>query len=335
VARAPVKNRLPGEFDLIARYFKPLAANMPGALGLDDDVCTWAPAPGEELVLTTDALVAGIHFLPDDPPDLVARKMLRVNLSDLAAKGAKPVGYLMTTAFAPDIDEAWLAAFCQGLAADQAEFGIGLMGGDTVATPGPTSLSLTAIGTVPAGKAPRRKDARPGDVVLVSGSIGDGALGLKVLRNAFLGLAESERRFLSDRYRLPQPRVDLGRALMLSGRVHAMMDVSDGLVADLAHVAEASHVAATLRANAVPVSEAAAAILAEDMTLLPLILTGGDDYELLLTASPDAVPDLLGIGAELGVPLTVVGEIAAGAGVTVIDRDGAKLELAAEGYRHF
>jgi thiamine-monophosphate kinase len=334
VARPP-NSQLPGEFDLIARYFKPLAARMPGAVGLNDDVCTWAPAAGEELVLTADALVAGIHFLADDPADLVARKMLRVNLSDLAAKGAKPTGYLMTTALSPDVDEAWVASFCEGLAADQAEFGISLMGGDTVATPGPLTLSLTAIGTVPKGKAPRRNGAKPGDIVLVSGSIGDGALGLKVLRNEFLGLDETSRRFLSNRYHLPQPRVDLGRALMLCGRVHAMMDVSDGLVADLAHIAEASHVAATLRANAVPVSEAAAAILADEMAWLPLVLTGGDDYELLLTAAPDSVPDLLGIAAELDVPLTVVGEISAGEGVTVVDRDGAPLELAAKGYRHF
>lgn len=324
-----------GEFDLIARYFKPLAARMAGAAGLEDDVCTWAPEPGEELVLTADALVAGIHFLPDDPADLVARKMLRVNLSDLAAKGAKPVGYLMTTAFPKDIDEAWVARFCEGLAADQDEFGISLMGGDTVGTPGPLSLSLTAIGTVPTGRAPRRSGAKPGDIVLVTGSIGDGALGLKVLRHDFLGLEESHRRFLGNRYHLPQPRIDLGRALMESGKVHAMMDVSDGLVADLAHIAEASKVAATLRAITVPVSEAAAAILADDMGWLSLILTGGDDYELLLTAAAADVPDLLGLAAELDIPLTVIGEIAAGEGVAVVDRDGAALELASKGYRHF
>ena len=324
-----------GEFDLIARYFKPLAERMAGAAGLEDDACTWAPAPGEELVLTADALIAGIHFLPDDPADLVARKMLRVNLSDLAAKGATPVGYLMTTAFSAEVDEAWVALFAQGLAADQDEFGIGLMGGDTVATPGPLSLSLTAIGTVPTGRVPRRSGAKAGDVILVSGSIGDGALGLKVLRHDFLGLEESHRRFLANRYHLPRPRIDLGRALMQSGLAHAMMDVSDGLVADLTHIAEASKVAATLRANAVPVSEAAAAILADDMRWLPLILTGGDDYELLLTAAASDVPALLGIAAELDVPLTAIGEIAAGAGVAVVDRDGAALELASKGYRHF
>lgn len=323
------------EFDLIARYFKPLATQMVGAAGLEDDACIWQPNPGEELVLTADALIAGIHFLADDPADLVARKMLRVNLSDLAAKGARPIGYLMTTALPSEVDEAWVARFCQGLAADQDEFGISLMGGDTVTTPGPLNLSLTAIGTVPIGCAPRRRDAKPGDIILVSGSIGDGALGLKVLRHDFLGIEESHRQFLVNRYHLPQPRVDLGRALVASGKVHAMMDVSDGLVADLAHIAEASKVAATLHASAVPVSEAAAAILADDMGWLPLILTGGDDYELLLTAAAPDVADLMRIALELDLRLTAIGKIAAGAGVIVVDRDGAALELPSKGYRHF
>lgn len=334
MARAP-NNRLPGEFDLIAHYFAPLAAGMPGALGLTDDACTLIPPPGQELVLTVDALVAGIHFLPDDPADLVARKMLRVNLSDLAAKGAAPIGYLMATAFSPDVDEAWVAAFTRGLAADQAEFGLGLMGGDTVATPGPLTLSLTAIGSVPTGRALRRNGAKPGDVVLVSGTIGDGALGLKVLRHEFLDLPADDRRYLSGRYHLPQPRVTLGQALLGTGHVHAMMDVSDGLVADLGHIAEASGIAAILRATDVPLSDPAAAILADQPDLLPLLLTGGDDYELLLTASPDAVADLMGLAAELDVPLTVVGGIVGGEGVSVIDRDGAALEIGSSGFRHF
>lgn len=327
--------RLPGEFELIARYFAPLAAGMPGAVGLQDDVCTFQAPPGHELVVTVDALVAGIHFLPDDPADLVARKMMRVNLSDLAAKGASPIGYLMVTAFSPDIDEHWVAEFTRGLALDQAEFGLGLMGGDTVATPGPLTLSLTAIGSLPIGRAVRRNGARPGDAVLVSGSIGDGALGLKVLRHGFLDLPEADRRYLSDRYHLPQPRVALGRALMESGLIHAMMDVSDGLVADLAHITEASGVGAVLRAADVPVSEPAVAVLANEPDLMPLLLTGGDDYELLLTASPASVPDLITLAATVGVPLTVIGEIIAGSGVSVCDRDGAQIALGSQGFKHF
>jgi thiamine-monophosphate kinase len=332
--RGAVAN-LPGEFDIIARYFAPLAAGMPGALGLQDDACTLLPPAGHELVLTADALVAGIHFLPDDPADLVARKMLRVNLSDLAAKGATPIGYLMTTAFSPDIDENWVAAFARGLAADQAEFGLGLMGGDTVRTPGPLSLTLTAIGSVPAGRALRRNAARPGDIVLVSGTIGDGVLGLKVLRHGFPGLPESDRVYLSGRYHLPQPRISLGRALLESGQVHAMMDVSDGLVADLAHIAGASGVGAVLRAAEVPLSEPAAAILADATDLLSLLLTGGDDYELLLTTSPESVAALLNLAAALHVPLTAIGEITSGSGVSVIDRDGEQIQLGNQGYKHF
>lgn len=326
---------LPGEFDLIARYFRPLAAGMPGALGLEDDACTYLPEPGQELVLTADALVSGVHFLPEDPPGLVARKMLRVNLSDLAAKGATPVGYLMTTAFPRETDEAWVAAFAAGLALDQAEFGISLMGGDTVATPGPLSLSVTAIGQVPAGRAIRRNGARPGDVVLVSGTIGDGALGLRVLRGDLIGLAGAARDILAGRYRLPQPRVELGKALLASGLVHAMMDVSDGLVADLRHIADASRVGAVLDAARVPLSEAAAAVLADDTELLPLLLTGGDDYELLLTAAPDSVGPLLEVAGRAGTPLTPVGRIVAGTGLGVMDRDQQPVILGGEGFRHF
>lgn len=326
---------LPGEFDLIGRYFAPLSAGMKGALGLTDDVATLALPPGQELVLTVDAMVADIHFLADDPADLVARKLLRVNLSDLAAKGATPLGYLMTTAFTPETDEAWVAAFAAGLAADQQEFGVGLLGGDTIATPGPLSLTLTALGSVPTGGVLRRNGARPGDRVLVSGTIGDGALGLKALRHAFPALPFALRDFLGNRYHLPQPRVRLGRALMASGLVHAMMDVSDGLVADLGHIAKASGVAATLRATDVPLSDAAAEILADATDLLPLILTGGDDYELLLTAAAADIPALLGLAAEIGTPLTEIGEVTAGTGVLVVDRDGAAMQLAKGGFRHF
>lgn len=326
---------LPGEFDLIGRYFAPLSAAMPGALRLTDDAATLTPPPGQDLVLTVDAMVAGIHFLPDDPADLVARKLVRVNLSDLAAKGAKPVGYLMTTAFTSETDEAWVAGFVAGLAADQQEFGIGLLGGDTISTSGPLSLTLTAIGLVPTGRALRRNGAQPGDRVLVSGTIGDGALGLKVLRHAFPDIPVADRDFLTGRYHLPQPRVALGQALLVSGLVHAMMDVSDGLVADLGHIAKASGVAATLRAADVPLSNPAAEILAEATDLLPLILSGGDDYELLLTAASDDVPALLSMAAEIGTPLAEVGEIGAGSGVGVVDRDGAAMPLAQGGFRHF
>jgi len=318
---------LPGEFELIRRYFAPLAAGFPGALDLQDDAATYQPPAGHELVLTADALVEGRHYLAADPAELIARKMLRVNLSDLAAKGAKPVGYLMTTALGPDIDEAWIARFTEGLAADQREFGITLMGGDTVATPGPTTLSVTALGIVPQGKALRRKGAKIGDKLFVSGTIGDGALGLKVLRGTLFDLDPAQREMLADRYHVPRPRINLGAALV--GSAHAAMDISDGLVADAGHIAEASQCGVTIRADRVPLSSAAQEALAGDLDLLPAILTGGDDYELLFTASA------LQPAWSKAAPVTEIGEIVAGEGVRVLDRDGDEIVLSERGFQHF
>ena len=331
----PAGPRLPGEFDLIQRYFAPLAAKMPGAQGLTDDACTYLPPAGHELVLTADALISGIHFLETDPPDMIARKMLRVNLSDLAAKGAMPVGYLMTTGFSDDIDEAWVSKFVAGLAIDQETFGISLMGGDTVAQPGPLTLSLTAIGIVAAGCAMRRRGALPGDRIFVSGTIGDGYLGLKVLRGGLLELDSAQSQFLGRRYQLPEPRVTLGQALARSRLIHASMDVSDGLVADLGHICSASGCGAVIRTDCVPLSDAATAALAEDLELMRGILTGGDDYELLFTAPADVAKVIAEIGADIGTDVTDIGEIAAAPGLRVLDRDGQEIAFARGGYRHF
>lgn len=331
----PAGPRLPGEFDLIERYFAPLAAKMEGAQGLTDDACTYLPPAGHELVLTADALIADVHFLSTDPADLIARKMLRVNLSDLAAKGAKPIGYLMTTGFSADIDEAWVAKFAAGLATDQEIYGIALMGGDTVAQPGPLSLSLTAMGVIPVGQAMRRRGAVVGDRIFASGTIGDGHLGLKVLRGTLMGLEPDQAQFLRQRYQLPEPRVALGQALAASRLVHAAMDISDGLVADLGHICSASHCGAVIRTDQVPLSSAAAAALAEDLDLLPGILSGGDDYELLFTAPAGAAKAIRDIGLANGTPITEIGEIVAGSSVRVLDRDGDEIAFARGGFRHF
>jgi thiamine-monophosphate kinase len=320
--RAP----LPGEFALIRKYFAPLAAGFSGALDLEDDAATYAVPSGYELVLTADALVEGRHYLASDPADLVARKMLRVNLSDLAAKGAKPVGYLMTTVLGPDIDEAWIAKFAAGLDADQKEYGISLMGGDTVATPGPTTLSLTALGLVPTGRALRRRGAKPGDRLYVSGTIGDGILGLKVLKGELFDLAANQREALADRYHLPQPRLALGAALLAAGKVTSAMDVSDGLVADAGHIGESSRCGLIIRADRVPLSAGAQEALAADLDLLPVLLSGGDDYELLFTA---------GAGFTAPESVTEIGEVVSGSGVKVLDRDGAEIPLKAAGWQHF
>jgi thiamine-monophosphate kinase len=328
--RIAVADRPLGEFERIARFFAPLAG--PGALGLRDDAALIDGPPGRQLVLTVDAIVAGVDYLPDDPPDLVARKLLRVNLSDLAAKGATPLGYLLTTVLPAECGEGWLADFSAGLAADQAEFAIVLLGGDTSGTPGPATLSVTAIGTVAAGQAILRRGALPGDLVYVSGTIGDAALGLRALRGDLAGLDDGARTFLADRYHLPRPRLALGQGLV--GIAHAMVDVSDGLVADLGHICAVSGVAALIEAGCVPLSPAAQAALTGDPGLLSLVLAGGDDYELVFAASPAAEPAIAALARALALPIARIGRIAAGSGVQVVDETGRVIELAATGYRH-
>jgi thiamine-monophosphate kinase len=320
-----------GEFERIARFFAPLAA--PGALGLTDDVAFIDGPDGEEYVLKTDAIVEGVHFLPDDPPDQVARKLLRVNLSDLAGKGAAPVGYLLMTALPRSRDEDWLAAFAAGLAADQSAYGIGLLGGDSTATEGPVTLSATVIGRVSRGRAVLRSTAKPGDLVYVSGTLGDAALGLLALRGELPGLDGAHLAFLADRYRLPQPRLTLGQRLL--GVAQAMMDISDGLVGDLGHICETSGVGATIEAAALPLSPAARAVVAAEPERLLAALGGGDDYELLLTVPAGKAAAIPMLAAETGVPLTHIGRIEAGKGVIAVDAAGKAMPVQVAGYRHF
>ena len=312
---------LPPEFALIARHFRPLAG--PGALGLADDAAVFAPPAGRELVVSTDAMVQGVHFLPDDRPDLVGRKLLRTNLSDLAAMGAAPFGYLITVSVPGSTPDAWFAGFAAGLAQDQHEFGVALLGGDTTSTPGPISLSLTILGSVAPGCAVRRNGAAAGDGVWVTGSIGDGALGLL----AAMGRIDDPTGFLADRYRLPQPRLRLG----LHGIASAAMDLSDGLVQDLGHLCRASGLGAEIAAAAVPLSEAA---YAEDR--LELCLTGGDDYELLMAVPPGREAALRDAARTARMQVTRIGSFHAGRpDVTVRDRSGAPMRFAAGGWSHF
>ena len=320
-----------GEFERIRRFFAPLAG--PGGLGLVDDAALMDCAPGRRLVVTADAIVAGVHYLPDDPPDLVARKLLRVNLSDLAAMGARPLHYVLTTALPAELGPEWLASFADGLAEDQRRYGIDLLGGDSVGTAGPAVLSLTAIGEVAAGREIRRSRAQPGDLVWVSGTIGDAFLGLGVLRGAHPDLSRQHREYLVGRFRLPEPRTELGPRLC--GTAHAMIDVSDGLLADLGHICESSGTAAVVEMARLPLSPAARAVAESSRDILPRLAAAGDDYELLFAAPAGATEAIAALSSLLQIPITEIGRIEAGTGVRLIDDDGRAIQVEATGYRHF
>lgn len=313
------------EFETIARLFAPLTRDEPGAFGLGDDAALLTPRPGFDLVLTKDAIVGGVHFFPDDPPAAIGAKLMRVNLSDLAAKGASPRAFLLAAAIPPGVDDAWLTAFAAGIGDDLDAFGGALLGGDTVSTPGPAVFSLTAIGEVPTGTMIRRAGARAGDLVCVSGTIGDAAL---YVAHRLQGAAVAGLDHLEARYRYPRPRLALGAALR--GLAHAGCDISDGLVADLGHICEQSGLGAVIEAGAVPLSPAARASLEENPDLLATILTGGDDYELVFALPPEA--DLAALSAIT--PVSVIGRFERGQGVHVRDRAGSPLELDRTGWRH-
>jgi thiamine-monophosphate kinase len=331
------------EFSLIERFFAPLAEGAGGAFALTDDAAVLPPMPGRNLVVTCDGMVEGVHFLATDPAETVGHKVLAVNLSDLAAMGATPLAYVLSIALprtwmAADLED-WLAGCTAGLGAVQARFGIVLVGGDTVATPGPLSLTVTAFGHVPAGGELCRSGARPGDLIFVSGTIGDAALGLHVLQGATLGLDAEDQARLADRYRRPEPRVALGGHLV--GLAHAAVDVSDGLVADLGHICRTSGVAARINTADVPLSPPAARAIDRDPALLAVVLTGGDDYELCFTLPSAAEPALAAIAARSGVAVQRIGLIedfaahGTRAAVLLQGPDGAPLVLDRNGYRHF
>jgi len=321
------------EFGLIARLFLPLTAGHPGALQLKDDAALLAGPGNSQWVVTTDAMVAGVHFFPDDPPDLIARKLLRVNLSDLASMGAEPCVAFLAACFPKTSQLPWLDSFAAGMKSDCENFGLALLGGDTVATPGPLTLSLTALGQLPAGEALLRSNARSGDDIWVSGTIGDAALGLLVF-SSDRGLMEPHRSILLDRYRLPQPRLALGQSLR--GVANAVMDISDGLIGDLAHICKASSVGAIIEAAKIPLSASGSVALAAGFgDGLATILTGGDDYELLFTAPPQAAASLRAKADVLELQLTRIGKIIEGSGVIVQGAQGQVLPIANHSFRHF
>jgi thiamine-monophosphate kinase len=326
-----------GEDRLIMRYFKPLATH-PGACGLSDDAVAIAPPPGCDLVLTADGVVGGVHFFPDDPPEAVAKKALRVNLSDLAAKGAKPIGFLLTLALPKEIGDGWLTSFARGLGADADLFGCPLLGGDTVRTPGPVTISIAAFGAVPHGKTIRRAGARPGDRVVVTGTIGDAALGLLVRRDGAAaerwGLTRDQRDHLAARYLVPEPRNAI--AAFLGSYATAAMDVSDGLAGDLGKLCRTSGVAAEIALARVPFSDAARVAVGKEPALIETAITGGDDYEVLACVPAEKVEALRREASAAGVALTEIGVVIAGEGEAYfLGADGKPLRLAQPSYSHF
>ena len=323
------------EDSLIARYFKPLATD-PGAFGLVDDAAVLSSS-GDDIVVTTDAVVEGVHYLAGDPPDTIARKALRVNLSDLAAKGAVPAGFVLTLALRSK-EDAWLRPFADALGEDATTFACPLLGGDTVSTPGPQMISITAFGRVPQGQMVGRTGARPGDRILVTGTIGDAALGLDVLTGGVVAAAlasdPAAREALVSRYRIPQPRNELAQAVR--DHASAAMDVSDGLAGDLTKLCAASGVSASVDVPNVPLSAAAAGLIARNAVCVETLLAGGDDYEVLCTVAPAQSDALIAAGRAVGVPVTAIGTIVAGgARPRFLDGQGQELALTRLSYSHF
>lgn len=320
-----------GEDDLITRYFKPIATD-PGALGLADDAAV-LKCGGDDLVVTTDAIVEGVHFLAGDPPETIAKKALRVNLSDLAAKGATPAGFVLTLALR-DADERWLAPFARGLCDDAAAFHCPLLGGDTVSTPGPLTISITAFGRVPPGGMILRSRAEPGDRIVVSGTIGDAALGLAILKGKLMVSDAAIRETLLSRYRVPQPRIGLTGALRNYAR--AAMDVSDGLAGDLAKLCAASGVSAVIDAASVPLSDAGRGLMEQGQTSLETAVSGGDDYEILCTIAEDRFEAFARAARGVGVAVTPIGAVAAGkAAPKWLDTEAKEIALPRLSYSHF
>lgn len=320
------------EFTIIHRLFAPLAAGFPGAFGLADDAALIRPPKGHGLVVTSDGMVEGVHFLSGESPRRLARRLLRVNLSDLAAMGARPYVYMLNLALPRGVSYAWLRSFAGGLAEEQREFGLSLIGGDTDATPGPLSLAATVFGLARGDHILRRKGARVGDDIYVSGTIGDAGLGLACLQRR-LECSAADRRYLVGRFLLPTPRLALGQGLI--GRASAAIDVSDGLLADLGHLCRASGVGAEISLAQVPFSAAARRAVRNDQPSLLNLLGAGEDYELVFTAGRDARSALARLAIRSGTPMTRIGGIRRGRGVVLLDPLGREISIRHAGYRHF
>ena len=332
------------EFSIISKYFRPLTKNFAGSLNLSDDAALLSPPEGHELVITKDAISEGIHFIGSESPDLIAAKALRVNLSDLAAMGAQPICYFLALMLPKNTTEDWLKKFAEGLKKTGDEFKIALAGGDTTATNGTLSISITAIGSVPKGKALKRSGAKIGDDIYVSGTLGDSALGLELLlrhprergdlgqhgESLEIPAQGGDDNYFIGRYLTPEPRISLG--IHLRDLATACMDISDGLAQDLGHICTTSNVGAVIHVNNIPLSSLRGG---KADAAIQYALTSGDDYELLFTAPPDKKPAIENLAKSLQLPLTCIGKITAGNNVHILDENGKEIELAKKGFMHF
>lgn len=325
------QRKAPAEFALIARAFAPLAT-QPGAFGLRDDAAIVPHKTGRDLVVTKDAIVEGVHFLSEDRPDLVARKLLRVNLSDLAAKGARPFGYLLAAAFPKSAPAAYATSFARGLAKDQATYGLSLFGGDTVATPGPTMFVCTMFGYAPRGRMVRRSGAKPGDDVWVTGTLGDSGAGLALLRKQTTARGP-DAEWLKGRYRLPDPPVAFG--CDASPLMSAALDVSDGLAQDAGHLARESGVKLTLQAQSLPLSPKYRRVFGDSLDAILAAATAGDDYQIVFTAPPRRRTAIEALARKHILRVSRIGVAGPGRGVVIVNDQGRAVTVHKTGYTHF
>lgn len=332
-----MSDRVQSEADIIERYLRPLAAGFPGAFGLIDDCAAVRVPEGQDLVVSMDAVAAGVHFFADDAPADIAWKALAVNVSDLAAKGARPVAYLMSLAFPEPPLRSWLEGFAKGLAEAQAHFGIALAGGDTDRRPGPLSITITVMGTTDAGRNLLRSEAHAGDLLFVSGTLGEAALGLRLRQTPALaktwGLSAERAASLTAAYLRPQPRLGLGPALRRYAA--ATTDISDGLAKDLGRLCRASSVGTAIALGALPLSPAAAAVVRADPDCWKIIVGGGDDYEILAAVPSTLAADFRSMAAQGGVKVTEIGMLDGGSSVLIAGADGSPLDLKNPGWDHF
>jgi thiamine-monophosphate kinase len=326
-----------GEDSIIQEFLAPLAAGYPGAFGLMDDCAVIAPPAGCELVVKTDPVVEGVHFLPGTAPEDIAWRALAVNVSDLAGKGAIPIGYLMALALPEAPKRAWFERFTSGLGEAQRAFGCHLIGGDTDCRPGPLTVAITVFGSVPVGRMVRRGAARVGDHLFVTGTLGDAALGLALLKDAALtqrlGLETSETAGVVSRFLRPQPRLAL-RPLLLA-HASAAMDLSDGLMKDCGRMCAASGAHARIEAAALPLSDPVRKAVATDTAWFKAAAAAGDDYEILAAIPGTKVGDFKKDAAALDFPVTRIGEIRAGSGVRMQQADGSDVIFKRTGWDHF